>query len=111
MLAAAMVLSGGIVLAQGPEEPSLPKGFLVALLAGAPLIVAVGQLLRKLPINVPGWLKAILPALFGVIGTFVSNWAEVTVDLSPILGALLGTTANATFSVFKELGLVKGSGK
>ena len=110
MLAAAMVLSAGVALAQGPDEPSLPKGFLVALLGGVPFIVAVGQLLRKIPISVPGWLKAILPSLVGFLAAFVSNWAGVGVDFDPILGALLGTTANATFSILKEFGLVKGSG-
>lgn len=107
------LLCAGTLFAQdqAPTAPVLAKEFLVALLAGVPLLVAIGQLLRRIPVApaIPGWLKAILPSAFGVIAAYVSNWAGVTVDLSPILGALLGTASNAAFDLMKEIGAVRSS--
>ncbi|MHA2337482.1 MAG: hypothetical protein ACXACX_09270 [Candidatus Hodarchaeales archaeon] len=82
----------------------------VAMAITGVLVPLAVELLKKYWPKAPTWLKSVGSLIFGglilTLGTFLSNWLGVPIDLSEIAsiftGGVLGLTATAAYSFGKK---------
>ena len=108
MLAAAMVLLTGVVLAQGePVSPAVNWLAYAAIAINAVLVPAAVQLLKPLWASVPSFVKTLVPLFIGSVLTmgsvYLSEKLGAAVDLSALaeifMGAIVGAGASMTFKM------------
>jgi hypothetical protein len=110
LLVIGILLVPALAFAQeGGELPGGLLGQMLGWLLSAAGLTLIGQLLRGLPIVLPGWVKPFLAPAFGMLAGLINTWWGILPDFGPILGALLGTTSAFLFDAGKELGLLKSS--